>query len=165
MTDPLERLVNLEIAYDITSPYYKFTYKFRNLVNVPNGLQTTETYPVILRGYGDLKKRTEQQKTISTKIEGSIDALSDKFEKISTRSNILQQRMQNILIKLRNSELRAKYVMKKKIHLSGTAELGDLPQIRTFEASEQLPKNLHKMRLVLTNLLNAIRVSKNNNQK
>ncbi|KRH93549.1 hypothetical protein M153_7790002382 [Pseudoloma neurophilia] len=154
MSDPLERLTELERAYDINSPYYKFTYQFYNLASGP--LQTTQTYPVTIRGYDDLKKRTDQQKQISLKIEGSLDALSDKLEKISSKSNILQQKMYNILLKLRNSHLRTKMILQNRSTINNF-ELEQISEIKTYQSPNELPKIMNKIRLVLQNLLNAVK--------
>lgn len=161
MIDPLERLSNLENAYDISSPFCKFTFEFQNLIQVPNTLESTQTYPVVLRGYPELKKRSEQQKATSIKIEGSLDALIYRIEKNSSKGKMIEQRMENILIKLRNSELRTILVAKKKFHFPGGSGLGTIPDIQTYQAPNSLVKALVKMRLVLQKLLEATKAEKN----
>lgn len=159
MVDPFERLSNIESSYNESSPLYKFSYEFQNIIQTTTSLESTSTYPVILKGYSDLKKRSEQQKNICNKIEGSLDALTLRLEKSFIKSRILEQKMLNILTKLRNSKLRSDLVQKNNYNFYNV-ELGNLTEIHTYEASGDLVKVLSKMRLVLQKLLEATRQEK-----
>ena len=105
MLDPLQELANLENAYNPSSPFYKFTFTFQNLVSVSNTLESMSTYPVTLRGYDDLKKRCEQQKIITMKIEQSLNSLGTRLEKTVSKGKLFEQRMTNILMKIRKSDI------------------------------------------------------------
>lgn len=161
MIDPLKKLEDLENCYNESSQFYKFSFTFQNLSSEQGSLHSSKTYPIVLKGYDDLKKRTEQQKTVIDKIDGSLDALADKLEKNVAKGKALELKMNSILAKIRNSDIRALYLSKKNINFDPNISLS-IKELELYQAPVDLIKILTKMRKVLFNLSQAIEAEKNN---